>query len=220
MKSREAGVGIIVRVNRFIEISSPDVNEERIMAINLKIHDFNVRIVNGYSPIETGESDNLKDLFYRNLKTACVKTHKHQKLIVVGDFNATTNVATCKSCYDRVKIGQDPECSDNGSRPKSFCRSHKLCISRTFFEHAMIHRQTWYRNDKITRKINDYVLVEKYVQKYITDCRAEPEYDFDSDYRLLKTILCTRKARRSQKLSPTNAQPDIKELHNPEIKIR
>ena len=106
------------------------------MAINLKIHAFNVRIVNGYSPTETGGSDNQKDLFCRNLKTACVKTHKHQKLIVVGDFNATTNVVTYKSCYDGVKIVQDPKCSDNGSRPKSLCRSHKLCISPTFLEHA------------------------------------------------------------------------------------
>ena len=87
----------------------------------------------------------------------------------------------------------------------------------------MIHLHTWYSNDKITRKINDYVLVEIFVQKYITDFRAEPEYDFDSDHRLLKTILCTprtRKARRSQKLPPTKAQPDIKALHNPEIKNR
>ena len=105
-RRREAGVGILVRENRFIEISSPavnDVNDPRIMAINLKIHGFNVRIVNGYSQTKTGGSDNQKDLFYRSLKTACVKTHKHQKLIVVGDFNATTNVATYKSCYDGVK---------------------------------------------------------------------------------------------------------------------
>ena len=175
-------MGILVRVNRFIEISSPDVNDPRIMAINLKIHGFNVRIVNGYSPTETGGSDNQKELFYRNLKTAYVKTHKYQKLIVVGDFNvttnvATTNVATYKRFYDGVKIVQDPKCSDNRSRLKSFCRSHKLCISPTFFEHAMIHQHTWYSNDKITRKINDYVLVEKFVQKFITDSGAEPEYD-------------------------------------------
>ena len=65
--------------------------------------------------------------------------------------------------------------------------------------------------------------MEKFVQKYITDCRAEPEYDFDSDHLLLQTILCTprtRTARRCQKLPPTNAQPDIKALHNPEITIR
>ena len=87
----------------------------------------------------------------------------------------------------------------------------------------MIHRHTWYSNDKITRKINDYVLVEIFIPKYITDCQAEPEYDIDSDHRLLKTILCTprtRKARRSQKLPPRKAQPNIKALHNPEIKNR
>ena len=161
-RRREAGVGILVRLNRFIEINSPDVNDPRIIAIKLKIHSMSESSTN-IPPTETGGSDNQKDLFYRSLKTACVKTHKHQKLIVVGDFNATTSVATYNSCYDGVKIVQDPNCSDNGSRLKSFCSSHKLCISPTFFEHAMIHRHTWYSNDKITRKINDYVLVEIFV---------------------------------------------------------
>ena len=50
------GAGILIRIHPAIEINSPDVNDPRIMAINLKIHGFNVRIVNGYSPTETGGS--------------------------------------------------------------------------------------------------------------------------------------------------------------------
>ena len=118
-RRREAGVGISIRIHHGIVINSPDVNDPNIMAVNLRIHDFNFRIINGYSPTESGGSDNQKDMFYRQLKTACSKTEKHQKLVLVADFNATTNVATYKSCYDGTKIVEDPNCNENGSRLKS-----------------------------------------------------------------------------------------------------
>ena len=82
----------------------------------------------------------------------------------------------------------------------------------------MIDRYTWYSNDKKTKKINDYVLTEKYVQQYVTQCIVMR--DFDSDHRLLKTTLttpCTRKARRTTKKPTNKLLSDIKSLHNPNI---
>ena len=72
---------------------------------NVQVEEWLLRVVQTMytNATETGGSDNQKDLFYRNLKTACVKTHKHQNLIVVGAFNATTNVATYKSCQMESK---------------------------------------------------------------------------------------------------------------------
>ena len=134
------------------------------MSINLKIYGFNIRIINGYAPTDCGGTNNQKGLFYRTLKKACVKSEKHQKLLVVGDFNATTSIARYKSCYDGRIVLQDTDFNDNGSRLKTFCRSQKLCISSTFFEYSMIHRSTWYSNDKKTKKVNDYVLAESYIQ--------------------------------------------------------
>ena len=97
-------------------------------------------------------------------------------------------------------------------------------MSSTFFDLAMLNRYTWYSNDRNkTRKINDYVLVEKFVQKFVTNCRAEPDFDFDSDHRLLKTTVITpstRKARRTTKIPPMKAKPDIKALLNPTIQNR
>ena len=91
---REAGVGILIKVQPGIDICPPDINDPRIMAIDLKIHGFNIRVVNGYSPTDCGGSIYQKDNFYRSMKAACVRKQKHQKLIVVGDLNAKTHVAT------------------------------------------------------------------------------------------------------------------------------
>ena len=221
VRKREAGVGILIKVHPDVEISTPDINDPRVMAINVKIHGFNIRIVNGYSPTNSDGSESEKDLFYQKLKKACVKDQKHQKLMVVGDFNAATSIAKYHSCYDGEKIITDPECNENGIRLKSFCKSQKLCMSSTFFDHPMLCRYTWYSNDKKTRKINDYILVEKYIQQYITDCLVELDYEFDSDHRLLQGTICapcTRQARRKAKVLPRNPRPDIKALQDPDTR--
>ena len=84
----------------------------------------------------------------------------------------------------------------------------------------MLHRYTWYSNDGKTRKILDYVLVETYVQQYVTDCRVKRGFDFDTDHRLLKTSLCTpstRKARRKCNAKPQKLKVNIKALMDPAV---
>lgn len=49
-KKREAGVGILIRVHPDIEINTPDVATPRLIAIDIKVHGFNLRIVNCYAP--------------------------------------------------------------------------------------------------------------------------------------------------------------------------
>ena len=90
-KRREAGVGILIKVDSQIEISDPDIQDARVMAINIRIYGFNLRIINVYSPTDVGGSPNEKDNFYRMISKACSKTEKHQKLVVIGDFNIVSN---------------------------------------------------------------------------------------------------------------------------------
>ena len=213
----------MIKVDKDIEINPPDFNDPRIMAIDMRIYGFNIRVVNGYSTTNIDGSVNGKDLFYRNLKKACMKNQKHQKLIVIGDFNAETGLANYKSCYDGVKTIMDNDCNDNGSRLKSFCRKLKLCLSSTFFDHSIEYRYTWYSNDHKTKKIIDHVLVEKFTQEYITNCIVQLDYDFDTDHRLLTTTLrtpCTRKARRKPKRPPRKPMPNKKTLIDPSVRKR
>jgi len=211
-KRREAGVGILIRVDPNICIKENDIQDPRIMAMDLKLYGFNIRLVNAYAPTNSDGTENQKDLFYRQLKKACEKQEKHQKLIVAGDFNASTSLAFQKCHYNGTNVIHDDDCNDNGTRLKSFCRYNKLCIASTFFEHQNENRYTWYSPDKKTKKINDYVLTEPYVQQYVTDCVAKPDYDFDSDHCLLQTSLdtpMTRKARwkkRTERARTLNAE--------------
>jgi hypothetical protein len=189
--------------------------------LNLEVHGFKLRVINVYAPTDVNGTENQKQTFYRELKKATVKTEKHQKLLIMGDFNATTSIAKSHCCYDGKKVLVDAECNDNGERLKDFCRSHEVGIASTFFKHRMLHRYTWYSNDGKTRKILDYVLAEKYLQKYITDCRVRRGYNFDSDHRLIKTELvtpCTKKARRRYHKITPQPKLDYKILQDPAVK--
>ena len=103
----------------------------------------------------------LEQKFYSDIYKASKTSQNHQKLIVEGDFNATTGVAKYKGNFDGKKIVPDIDFNDNGMRLKQFCRTHALNISSAFFKHRLLHRQTWYSNDKKTRKIIDYILYRK-----------------------------------------------------------
>lgn len=224
-KRRDAGVGMLIKIDPQIEISDPDTQDPRVMTMNLKIYGFNLRIVNVYSPTDVGGSTSEKDNFYRMINKACSKIEKNQKIIVIGDFNAETSLANRKCSFDGSIIIQDEKFNDNGTRMKKFCRKNKLGIASTFFDYTPEQRFTWYSCDKITRKINDYVLPESYVQQYITDCIACPAFDFDSDHRILVTHINTPMTRRARwkpkpKVMHKNISPDLKSLESGDVQER
>ena len=221
-KRREAGVGFLIKVDPNINIKETNILDPRMMALNLKIYGFNIRIVNVYAPTESDSNDSKKDSFYRLLKKVCIKTEKHEKLIVAGDFNAKTSLAFMNCYYDGTKVIPDDICNGNGSRLKSFCMKNRMCIASTYFDYENENRYTWYSCDGKTKRVNDYVLTEKYVQRFVTECIANPRNDFDSDHRILITSLTTpmtRKARRQPKRKSLKRKTlDIRSLKNKDIK--
>ena len=111
-RKREAGVGILIRVCNEIEINDPAFTEP--MGMNLRVNGFNLRVVNAYSPTDCDGTPEQKRKFYSDLTKACLTNCKHQKLLVAGDFNATTDVARYKSNFDGKKPILDERFNDNG----------------------------------------------------------------------------------------------------------
>ena len=206
-RRREAGVGILIRADdAHISYEEPDILEPRILAINMKVYGFNLRVINVYSPTESG-SDAMKDNFYRLLKKATFKKEKHQKILTLGDFNAKTSVAYKHCCFDGTQFTEDDDCNDNGQRMKNYCRDFRLGIASTFFDHPRENRNTWISPDGKTKQIKDYVLTEKFVQQYITNCMVHPNLDFNSDHRVLITELTTPKTRKARWVKRDEGKP-------------
>lgn len=220
-RRRDAGVGILIKQCDDITFEDPDIMDPRLMAINIQVKGFSIRLINVYAPTNCNGSDNQKDIFYRMTKKACTKNLKHQKVIVTGDFNATSSISLKQCCFDGRQIIDDNICNDNGSRLKSLCRELQLCMTQTYFDHPLEDRYTWYSANKITKKVIDYVLMEPYVLQYVKDCAVEKNNDFESDHRLIKTEMhtpTTKRARKKQNKLRFAQKPDPKSLENEELK--
>ena len=79
-----------------------------------------------------------------------------------------------------------------------------------------MNQYTWYSNYKITKRVLDYVLTEKYVQQYATNCIFDPQIDFESDHRLMITdftTLTTRKKHHQKVKVKSHRKPEIKSAY-------
>ena len=106
------------------------------------------------------------------LRKASKKQYKHQKLIVNGDFNATTGLSTKQCYYDGKKLVEDPVWNDNSLRLNQFCQVRLLSMSQSFFDHPIENRYTWFSGDGTTKKVIDYILVEPFTQQYMGKCEV------------------------------------------------
>ena len=91
-RRRDAGVAILTKVDKDIITSEPDIQDPRVIAMNITVQGFKLRIVNVYSPTNTDGTISQKDYFYRRIHKACNLTKKKHKLIIAGDFNAITSI--------------------------------------------------------------------------------------------------------------------------------
>ena len=140
-------------------------------------------------------SDSTKLAFYRELRKH-LTTQKNEKLIVLGDFNATTTAVKEHACVRSSSILTDIESNDNSKQMIDFARDHKLSTMNTWFKHPDHHQYTWYANDLHgTKKTLDYLLCCDWLRQYISDCRVRTSFDFNSDHKLLVTTFRTPKTK-------------------------
>ena len=73
----------------------------------------------------------------------------------------------------------------------------KLSMSQTYFNHPVEERYTWFSPDGKTRKVLDYILVNKFVQDYISECKVW-QSDIESDHRMLVASIRSPKTKKAR----------------------
>ena len=90
-------------------------------------------------------------------------------------------------------------------------------MTQTYFNHPLNDRHTWFSGDKTTKKVLDYVIVEPFVQQYVTDCSVDSQFDCNSDHRIIITSMetpMTKKGRWKPKSRiVNNGKMDLKSLN-------
>ena len=135
------------------------------MTVELIIFGFSVKIISAYAPTELAK-DSAKIKFYRELKKI-KRANPDQKLLYLGDFNATTTAVENVSGVRADKILENIVSNDNGERMIDFVRDNKLSVLNTFFKQPRHRQITWHSRDKWkTKKTLDYHISDDYLRQY------------------------------------------------------
>ncbi|XP_066924791.1 craniofacial development protein 2-like [Clytia hemisphaerica] len=131
------GVGIVVKVAPNIDILEIYQVNSRIIVIDVIVSGCSLRVINCYAPTEES-AITTKNLFYRTLKKQIITTNANQKVICLGDFNATTSASLYSSSLRENSVVEDLVINDNGERFHDLFQSYKLSVLNTWFNHNSV----------------------------------------------------------------------------------
>ncbi|XP_033111719.1 uncharacterized protein LOC117112688, partial [Anneissia japonica] len=191
----------------------------RLMVADIKVQGCKIRLISAYAPTED-KPLSIKQKFYRELNNIC-KVEKNRKLIIQGDFNATSSICCRASSFSgrNYKASEDETCNENGGIFLDFCKKNNFSILNTWFQHKEAQRITWHSADGRTKKVYDFSISESWLRQFVKDVRVKNSY-FYSDHRLLVTKLATpsnKPARWSQK-KKGRSKVEFGYLHNDSFK--
>ncbi|XP_066928505.1 uncharacterized protein [Clytia hemisphaerica] len=197
ISKRIHGVGIAVKIDPGIDIKDIKYISARIISMDVIVYGCSLKIVNAYAPTE-GDSESMKNTFYRQLKNEISNLAPNQKIVCAGDFNATTSASWSNSSLRENSIINNLEVNNNGERFHELFDTCRLSVLNTWFHHKRCRRVTWYSADGVTEKVYDFILTDSWLRQYCLNCRVYRSFDFDSDHRLVIATMntpLTKKAR-------------------------
>ncbi|XP_050344603.1 uncharacterized protein LOC126769729 [Nymphalis io] len=159
------GVGFAIRNKLARDLSDlPEAVNDRLMTLrkpiarNKYVHLFSAYAPTIPSPLPSPDED--KEAFYQQLRLALDAVPRHDKIILLGDFNA--RVGTDHDLWVGV-LGKHGigSCNDNGTRLLSLCAELDISITNTFFRFSDKFRTSWMHPRSKHWHLLDYVIVRR-----------------------------------------------------------
>ena len=180
------GVGFAIRSQLVHQHHlAPTIINERMMTIRMPLtRDSFLSLISVYAPTLTSEEED-KVAFYNLLDQTVQAVPVHDKLIVLGDFNA--RVGSDNHLWEGI-IGHHGigNCNANGQLLLGFCAEHDLVITNTLFQLPNRQKTTWKHPRSGHWHMLDYVLTRARDRRDVHITRSMPGADDCwTDHRLL-----------------------------------
>ena len=169
----------------------------RIIIAEVIVRGCSLKIINCYALTEDS-TESTKDSFYRLLKKQLQTVTKKQKILCIGDFNATSSASWSNTSLRERTVVENLVVNDNGERFHQLFNDYKLSVMNTWFSHKQCRRITWHSSDGKTKKVYDFILACSWLRQYTTNCRVYNSFDFDSDHRLVIATLKTPSSKKAR----------------------
>ena len=147
-------------------------------------------IVSDYAPTMTNP-DEVKDELYDYLDSAISATHRTDKLILLGDFNA--RVGTDHQTWEGV-IGTEGigKCNSNGFLLSKKCAEHELLITNTVFRLPTRNKKSWIHPRSKHWHLIDYIIVRRKDRQDVRVTKIMCGADCWTDHRFVVSKLNLR----------------------------
>ena len=185
----EAGVGFAIRTSLLPKLDTlPHGINERIMTVRLALSlSQYATIISVYAPTMT-HTDESKEKFYSDLTSLLQKVPRHDKIILMGDFNARVGCVTdaWRGVLGAHGIGK---MNSNGLLLLSLCQEFKLTVTNTIFQAKNIYKGTWKHPRAQTWHMIDYILVRQQDLHDVHITRAMRGADCWTDHRMVRSVM-------------------------------
>ncbi|KAJ0169233.1 hypothetical protein K1T71_015263 [Dendrolimus kikuchii] len=147
-----------------------------------------IHLISVYAPT-LPSSDDAKEDFYVLRRQTLKGIPKHDKIILLGDFNARvgTEYDIWKGVIGKHGVGR---CNDNGLRLLSLCSELGLCITNTCFRLATKYKTSWIHPRSGHWHLLDYVIVRQKDLRDVHITRAMRCAIGWTDHRLIRSKIC------------------------------
>ena len=177
-----------------------------------------MHIISAYAPTLT-QSQEVRERFYHELNQILDKIPPHDKLLLLGDFNA--RVGTDHEGWEGVlgKHGVGNE-NSNGTALLSLCSQKELIITNTLFRQDERFITTWMHPGNKKWHLIDYAISRQRDAKDVLHTKAMCGSLICSDHKLLKCKLAVRRRKpvRHNVKNPLR-KLNTKMLSNPDTSV-
>ena len=216
---REAGVGFAIRSALVPKLETlPKGISDRLMTMRIplagKTH---LTLISSYAPTMVYPEEQ-KEQFYQSLSSLIHSVPKHDKLLLLGDFNA--RVGRDHRAWPGV-LGPHGvgKLNANGLLLLTLCNEEELTITNSMFQLSDNRKVTWMHPRSKHWHLIDYIITRRKDVQDIHITRAMRGADCSSDHVMLrcKASFKLANAHRRQR-SNTQKKLDVQKLSDPTIR--
>lgn len=130
------------------------------------------------------------EALYDELQSTLLATPSTDMVVVMRDLNAPmgSDVSSWGTVLGLHGFG---DVNENGKHLLDFCTNNQLVLTNTWFQHKLIHKDTWFRNRDRPRvgHMIDFMLVKKCFRNSVLDTHVYRSTLHDSDHELVVSSL-------------------------------
>ena len=178
-----AGVGVFVAEEWIEKVFEVQRVSDRIILVKLIVGQRVVTFLSVYAP-QSGLSDEVKDLFFDQLRAVTARIPASEFLIPCGDWNGHVGRAGTGYREEHGETGYGrPEPDVEGERILEYTLAFDLLLGNTCFKKHDSHLIT-YKSGNIATQI-DFILFRRTMRKLVTDVKVIPGEEVALQHQLL-----------------------------------